>query len=282
MRDRTAAQAWCITVAARNYDESISRVLRHEGGYTNHPQDPGGPTNWGITIHDARKYWKPNATAADVKDMPLAVAKTIYRQRYWNIQSCDMLEDGVDYAMMDYGVNSGVGRSGKVLRRLLRMSDATSAVTPDVIRAANLKDAQQLAAAICDERLAFLKSLKTWPTFGGGWGRRVTEVKTVSGVMARKSNALPAPEMNVSTGKAEVTQPSAGLVTGGAVTAAAPIAGVGFWGWIAAHPYSTAAIVFFVLVGTGVLINLIKRHYAMKQEAAPALWVPPYIANAQV
>lgn len=267
-------------MAAINYDTSISRVLKHEGGYTNHPQDPGGPTNWGITIHDARKYWKPNATAADVKAMPLAIAKTIYRQRYWDNQLCDRLEGGVDYAMFDYGVNSGVGRSGKVLRRLLRLPDNTSVVTADVVKAANLKDSAQLSAAICDERLAFLKALKTWPTFGSGWGRRVAEVKAASRAMAQKEEAPT--DISAANAKAIVQEPKTGMPTAIATAAIAPTAGVGFWGWIAAHPIATTAIVFVAVVGVGVVIQLIKRHYAKKQDAAPKGWVPPYIPNAQV
>ena len=55
-------------MVAWTYDQSLARLLAHEGGYTNHPADPGGPTNFGITIHDYRRYVKPGATAADVKE----------------------------------------------------------------------------------------------------------------------------------------------------------------------------------------------------------------------
>ncbi len=51
-------------MAKWTYDESLRRLLADEGGYRNHPSDPGGPTNFGITIIDYRKYVKPNATAA--------------------------------------------------------------------------------------------------------------------------------------------------------------------------------------------------------------------------
>jgi lysozyme family protein len=64
-------------MTASSYDEALRRVLVHEGGYSNHPSDPGGPTNWGITIHDARAYWKKEATAADVRSMPVHVARDI-------------------------------------------------------------------------------------------------------------------------------------------------------------------------------------------------------------
>jgi len=171
-------------MAASSYDEALRRLLVHEGGYSNHPSDPGGPTKFGITIHDYRKYVKQNAIAADVKAMTVGEAKTIYRAKYWNAQRCDELPAGVDYAVFDYGVNSGIGRSGKVLRRVLKLTDNSSAVTDAVIAAARAGDAKAVIAAICDERLRFLRSLKTWDVFGKGWGRRVAEVRAAALAMA--------------------------------------------------------------------------------------------------
>ena len=177
-------------MSSLNFDEALARLLAHEGGYTNHPDDPGGPTNFGITIADYRKYVKPDAGAADVRAMTIDEAKAIYRARYWAAQRCDELPAGVDYAVFDYGVNSGIGRSGKVLRRMLSMPDTTHKISDDVIAAARQADAKALVAAICDERLRFLKALKTWPVFGKGWGRRVAEVKAAALEMAVQA-ALP-------------------------------------------------------------------------------------------
>ncbi len=178
------------------YDDSLRRLLAHEGGYANHPSDPGGPTNFGITIYDYRKYVKPGATAADVRAMKVEEAKAIYRAKYWDAQRCDELPAGVDYTVFDYGVNSGIGRSGKVLRRCLKLPDTTSVVNDAVIAAARAAEAKTLIAAICDERLRFLQSLKTWRVFGGGWGRRVAEVKSVSLAMA---SGAPSPDLQTST-----------------------------------------------------------------------------------
>jgi lysozyme family protein len=160
------------------YELALARLLAHEGGYTNHPSDPGGPMNFGITIFDYRKYVVPGASAEDVRLMKVSEAKGIYRAKYWDSQRCDELEPGVDYAIFDYVVNSGIGRSGKVLRRCLGMADTTSQITPEVVAIANAMPAASLVAMICDERLRFLKSLKTWGVFGKGWGRRVVEVKS--------------------------------------------------------------------------------------------------------
>lgn len=167
-------------MAAANYDEALRRVLIHEGGYSNDRADPGGPTNFGITIADYRAYVKANATAADVRAMTLDQAKTIYRARYWDAQRCDDLPAGVDNSVFDYGVNSGIGRSGKVLRRVLGLDDTAGAVTDQVLAALITHDARTIIIAINDERLRFLQSLKTWPVFGKGWSARVAEVKTFS------------------------------------------------------------------------------------------------------
>jgi lysozyme family protein len=172
------------TMARQIYDRALARLLADEGGYSNHPRDPGGPTNFGITIADYRRYAKPGATAADVRAMTVAEAVAIYRAKYWDAMSCDGLPAGVDYAVFDYGVNSGVARAGKVLRRLLALSDQTSAVTADVIAAAGRADACRLVAQICDERLAFLQRLPTWDTFGRGWGRRVAGVRAAASAWA--------------------------------------------------------------------------------------------------
>ena len=166
-------------MTASSYDEALRRVLVHEGGYSNHPSDPGGPTNWGITIHDARAYWKTEATADDVRSMPVEVAKDIYRSKYWDAMRCDDLPVGVDYAVFDYGVNSGIGRAVRVLQRLAG-TNVDGEVGPDTIAATARTAAVKLINQICDERLAFLQGLETWGVFGKGWGRRVREVRVAA------------------------------------------------------------------------------------------------------
>jgi lysozyme family protein len=103
------------------------------------------------------------------------------------VQRCDELPPGVDYAVFDYGVNSGIGRSGKVLRGLLEVSENSDAMEDAVIAAARASDAAILVKAICGERLQFLRSLKTWPVFGAGWARRVKEVQSAALAMAMQA-----------------------------------------------------------------------------------------------
>ncbi len=156
-------------MSAANREASIKKTLTYEGGYTNNPADPGGPTNWGITIADARQYWKADADAADVKAMPLSVAIDIYRKHYWLPVNGDTLPAGLDLAVFDFAVNSGVSRS------LAYYAKTTG-------------DTVTRIEQLCDARLQFLIGLKTWPVFGKGWGSRVADVKQTAKTMA---NAAP-------------------------------------------------------------------------------------------
>ena len=238
-------------MTAANYDASLARVLKHEGGYTNHPSDPGGPTNFGITIHDYRRYIKANGTAADVRDMTLADAAKIYRARYWLALRCDELPAGLDYAVFDYGVNSGTGRAAKVMQRLLGIGIGSGTTMTDAVIAGALKAGPSiLIARLCDERLTFLKSLRTWPVFGAGWSRRVAEVRRDALAMANGAVVVPSASTSAS-GKAHVPQPktaraatAAGAIVAGAGAAQAAASSGSSWTTVAA--IVAAGLVFAV------------------------------------
>lgn len=254
-----------------SYPEALRRLLADEGGYSNHPRDPGGPTNFGITIIDYRKYVNPAATAADVKAMKLAEAKTIYRAKYWDALRCDDLPPGVDYAVFDYGVNSGISRAGKVLRRVMGLPDDDWRVSDAVLIAARQREAAKLAAAICDERLAFLKRLATWDAFGVGWGRRVAGVKSVSLRMAGETATAPIPAQGTRAGKGQVSAPEASkhVVKAGGVTGAA-----GMWAWLGNHPEAVAAVIVVAVVGILAVTYWINRRHQARQDAPTPGIVP--------
>lgn len=267
-------------MAIQTYSEAMKRgVFPHEGGYTNHPSDPGGPTNWGITIIDARLYWKKDATALDVKNMPKNVAEDIYRKQYADVLRYNALPAGVDYSVLDYGINSGVGRSGKVLRRVVGLPDNTSKITDEVIAEVLKRSPTQLIIAINDERLRFLRSLKTWPVFGKGWERRVREVKDLSLNFAKQPVVpivleMPAP------GKGAVSAPPPAVkdvvIKGGAPSAA--VTG-GLTQWIGEHPVMTAAVIGGTVVVVGTAAYLAHRQYKARQEApTPGTMVIPVAA----
>jgi lysozyme family protein len=159
-------------MTAATYDAAMVRVFADEGGYTNDPVDPGGATNWGITIIDARKYWKGNATPEDVRSMPKSVAAMIYRKHYADPMRYDDLPAGIDYSVLDAAINSGVGRAPVWAGKALGVPAKSIS---DVIKPAN--DAPDKVAVIQKYwrvRLAFLQGLSTFWRFGKGWTRRCT------------------------------------------------------------------------------------------------------------
>lgn len=255
-------------MAHSTYESALARLLAHEGGYTDHPDDPGGPTNFGITIADYRRYAKADATAADVRAMSGDEAKAIYRKRYWDAQRCDDLPAGVDYAVFDYGVNSGIGRAGKVLRRMLHLPDNTGAVTADVVAAARAVDARALVTAICDERLTFLKSLKTSAVFGRGWGRRVDEVKTVALQLAPGAPPAIRPETPhvQAPGKGQVPAATPAVHAVAAAAGAAAAAAAANAGGLSAH--AVAGLVLFAAVAAAAATCVLDRSRQSRRQNA--------------
>jgi lysozyme family protein len=136
--------------------------------------------------------------------MRLDEAKAIYRAHYWNAVCGDALPAGVDYCVFDYAVNSGVARAAKVLQRVLG-APATGRLDTATLQLARSTDAKRLIAAICDERLRFLRSLKTWGVFGVGWSRRVQAVRAAALAMTGHAAAgAPGSEVPKTPGKAVV------------------------------------------------------------------------------
>lgn len=172
------------------YKEAIDFVFRYEGGYTNNPSDPGGPTNWGITLEDAKRYWLPSATAQDVASMPRSVADNIYFTHYASPIQYNSLPAGVDLSVLDYAVNSGVSRSIHTLQGLVNVPQ-DGQMGPITLKAVGSKDPTTLINQIWDERLAFDKSLPTWSTFGHGWTARIEAGKKLALSMSANPVAKP-------------------------------------------------------------------------------------------
>ena len=159
-----------------NFDDAFALMLRHEGGYVNNPLDPGGRTNLGVTQKAWEAYVEHAVDEADMRALTPDVVKPFYKAKYWDKVRGDELPDGVDYAVFDLAVNSGVGRASKLLQSAVGVP-ADGMVGAKTLAAVNACNAADLAKDICDMRLNFLKSLSTFATFGKGWERRVVEVK---------------------------------------------------------------------------------------------------------
>lgn len=160
-------------MAAENFRRCIEWVLAHEGGFSNNPKDPGGPTNFGVT---QRTYDAYTGGGKDVRGITPEEVLDIYRRQYWDAIKGDDLPGGVDYAVFDFAVNSGPARAVRFLQGIIGVS-ADGIVGVNTLAAARRNDAASVAARLCDDRLEWMKRLKTWPTFGRGWAARVKAVR---------------------------------------------------------------------------------------------------------
>lgn len=165
-----------------NFQKALDAVLHHEGGFVNHPADPGGMTNLGCT----KKVWEEwVGHPVDEKTMraltPGDVAP-LYKRKYWDAVKGDELPDGVDYIVFDTAINSGPGRAIKFLQGCVG-TDMDGALGPKTLAAVKAADPKKLVEDYAKRRLSFLQDLPTWATFGKGWGRRVAEVQNTASTM---------------------------------------------------------------------------------------------------
>ncbi|WP_386681795.1 glycoside hydrolase family 108 protein [Loktanella sp. R86503] len=157
----------------------IPRTLAHEGGYVNHPNDPGGATNKGITIGTYRAYIDPKGSVADLKALTEAQAVKVYKAEYWDKVKGDDLPAGVDYAVFDFAVNSGPSRAATYLQEIVGAAP-DGKIGPMTIAAVKAMDAAWIVNQLCNDRMAFLRRLSTFATFGKGWTRRVSDVRAAA------------------------------------------------------------------------------------------------------
>jgi len=162
-----------------NFADSLRAVLVHEGGYVDHPRDPGGATNKGVTLAVFQRHYGQAMSKQDLRNITDEQVETIYETGFWSRCKCDDLPGGVDYVVFDQAVNSGPGRSAKWLQSAVGVP-ADGGIGPRTLAAAGGKIAGDVINAMCDERLRFMKSLRggsLWTTFGKGWQRRVDGVR---------------------------------------------------------------------------------------------------------
>lgn len=156
-------------------DRALTTVLKWEGGYVNHPKDPGGATNMGITLKTLEGWRGAPVTPEDVKALTHDEAEAIYRARYWAACRCEALEFPVALMVFDAAVNHGPGRAARLLQEALGVT-VDGAIGPVTLGAAQAKDPAALATEIAARRMVLYGSLKTFRTFGLGWSRRLMDV----------------------------------------------------------------------------------------------------------
>ena len=167
-------------MSASNFKPSLALVLAHEGGFVNHPRDPGGATNNGVTqaVYDAYRRYNGLAVRSVRYITELEIAD-IYHKNYWKLCRADSLPCGLDYAVFDFAVNSGVSRAVRYLQMTVKV-DADGVLGVKSMAAIDgqyKRDPLGLIAHYCANRMAFLRKLRNFDVFGKGWTRRVIGYK---------------------------------------------------------------------------------------------------------
>lgn len=159
-----------------NFEAALKAILHHEGGYVNHPADPGGMTNLGVTKRVWEEWVGHEVDEKTMRNLTPEIVGPMYKVKYWDKIKGDELPTGVDYVVFDAAVNSGPGRAANWLQACVGV-EPDGGIGPKTLAAVNAFDANQLIEDYAKRRLSFLMDLKTWDTFGKGWGRRVAEVQ---------------------------------------------------------------------------------------------------------
>ena len=157
-----------------NYNECLKIILMHEGGYVNHPKDPGGETNLGVT----KRVYEEWGGTKEMKDLTIEDVEPIYKNNYWDKIKGDDLPDGLDLCVFDFGVNAGPGRAAKFLQKMIGTT-VDGGIGPMTLKAVSeYVDENGIKETITNYqnmRQEYYEGLSTFNTFGGGWTRRVKE-----------------------------------------------------------------------------------------------------------
>lgn len=179
------------------YARAMKGIRISEGGYSNHPKDPGGATNFGIiqTVYDEYRAAK-KLVKQSVRLIAEAEVNDIYKTRYADKVRYDELPAGIDYATFDGAVNSGVSRGAKWLQAALGVS-SDGIVGAGTIAAAAKADAINIVKSMCAKRMSFLRGLTIFSTFGNGWTARVARVEAESVSMAMEARGISAKSLPI-------------------------------------------------------------------------------------
>jgi lysozyme family protein len=160
-----------------NFAEALQKVLAHEGGFSDHPLDPGGMTNLGVTRRVWEEWTGHPVTVRQMTELTPVKVAPMYRRKYWDKVRGDELPAGIDLVVFDAAVNSGPGRAAKWLQACVGVN-VDGDIGPKTLAAVSAVDATQLIDDYGRRRLSFLLDLPTWKTFGKGWTARIAAVKT--------------------------------------------------------------------------------------------------------
>lgn len=218
-------------MATGNFERCKDLTAVSEGGWSDHPSDPGGATMKGVTLRTYAAWRKlhghPEPTKADLKVITDAEVSAIFKAQYWDAARCDLLPLGLDYAVFDFAINSGPARAVRELQAILGVTADGVVGTRTLAAIAEASDTASEIDMLIDEyqtaRLAFMRTLKTWKTFGKGWERRVEKVRRQAKAMVvsaptERSSQEPVPKASAADQKVATTPEGVGNATAGGAT----------------------------------------------------------------
>jgi lysozyme family protein len=168
----------------KNFRDCLKLVLKHEGGFVNHPKDPGGITNLGVTKRVWEEWIGHPATEKDMRELTPAIVAPMYEMRYWRTSYCEKLPRGLDLLVFSMAVNAGAGRSVKLLQDAIGVV-ADGVIGPNTMARINEANVETLIDKFSEARTAYYKGLKLFPVFGVGWLRRTESEKKEALQMAK-------------------------------------------------------------------------------------------------
>ncbi len=166
-------------------DQIIKTILKHEGGYVNHPSDKGGPTKYGITQRTLTDYLCRQAEIDDVKNMEKSTAIDIYKDIYYRTPKIDVLPDSLQPLITDMAVHHGPRRAIKILQEELQHDGFNVGLMDGIIGKKTIKCTAQglqkfeldFIDFVIERRLIFCKNIiqrdPTQKVFWNGWMNRI-------------------------------------------------------------------------------------------------------------
>jgi len=152
----------------KDFNDAFDALIGNEGGYSNHPDDPGGETMWGIT----KRVAVANGYKGAMKDLPRDTAKQIAKKEYWDVIQGDSLDPNVAFQVFDAAYNHGAKQAILWLQRAAGVN-ADGIIGPATLRAVNSMLWYQVVFLFLSKRTKFYPTLGTWSSFGKGWTNRI-------------------------------------------------------------------------------------------------------------
>lgn len=185
------------------FEKAIPLILHHEGGFVNHPNDPGGATNFGISLRFLRDYpevgdfdMDGDVDAQDIANMTLDQAKMIYKMFWWDKFGYGRINDQtIATKVFDFSVNMGAKRAHILLQTALNKTFSLNLDVDGILGRASIGtinavqdggEEQQLLTAYCDEAWAFYQRLiankPELAVFKDGWKNRAYGIHVANSV----------------------------------------------------------------------------------------------------